>query len=98
MAIADFEFLGKLKEHDAFSFDIHKLPQPFAKPTLILTGRQDSNCGYVDAWSILENYPRATFVVLDRAGHGVEVEQEGLFRILASEWLDRVEEGIGSQY
>jgi len=42
----------------------------------------------------LENYPRGTFVVLDRAGHGLEVEQETLFRALANEWLDRLEESI----
>lgn len=96
--IADHKFLGKLREHYAFSFDVDKLPEPFAKPTLILTGRQDSFCGYVDAWGILENYPRGTFAILDRAGHGFELEQENLFRALVSEWLDRVEEATGSQY
>ena len=55
-------------------------------------GRQDSAVGYVDAWHVLENYPRATYAVLDRAGHGLGEEQKGLFRALAGEWLDRVEE------
>jgi pimeloyl-ACP methyl ester carboxylesterase len=96
--IANHKFLDKLREHYAFSFDVDKLPEPFTAPTLILTGRQDSSCGYHDAWDILENYPRRTFVVLDCAGHGLGVEQEKLFRSLVSEWLDRVEEGIGSQY
>jgi hypothetical protein len=49
-------------------------------------------CG-VETWNAnLENYPRGTFVVLDRAGHGLGVEQEDLFRALVGEWLDRVEE------
>ncbi len=39
-------------------------------------------------------FPRATFAVLDRAGHGLTMEQTGLFRALVAEWLDRVEEGI----
>lgn len=95
--IADHKFLDKLENHFSFSFDVDKLPEPFTAPTLILTGRQDSSCGYYDAWHILENYPRGTFVVLDRAGHGLGIEQESLFRILASEWLDRVEEFIGLQ-
>ena len=30
--------------------------------------------GYRDAWDILESYPRATFVVLDRADHGWPME------------------------
>jgi pimeloyl-ACP methyl ester carboxylesterase len=54
--------------------------------------RQDSVVGYRDAWAILENYPRGTFAVLDRAGHFLAAEQEDLFHALAGEWLDRVEE------
>lgn len=44
-----------------------------------------------DAWDLLEHYPRATFAVLDRAGHFVNIEQETLCRALIGEWLDRVE-------
>jgi len=96
--IADHKFLDRLREHYEFSFDVDRLPEPFIKPTLIISGRQDSICGYRDAWGILENFPRGTFVVLDRAGHALGIEQEALFRTLVSEWLDRVEEGIRSQY
>jgi pimeloyl-ACP methyl ester carboxylesterase len=71
-----------------FEADLH----PFEKPTLILAGRQDTHVGYKDAWNILEKYPRATFAVLDRAGHALGVEQEGLFQALIHEWLERVEE------
>lgn len=90
--IADHEFLSKLRENYAFSFDVDALPEPFGGPTLIMMGRQDSSCGYYDAWSVLENYPRGTFVVLDRAGHGLMVEQSYIFNALVNEWLDRVEE------
>ena len=41
---------------------------------------------------LLDECPRGTLAVLDRAGHGVSIEQQTLFRALASEWLDRVEE------
>ncbi len=91
----DGEFLTKIRSDPArygFSFDVDALPEPFAGPTTIIAGRQDSEVGYRDAWRIVENYSRATFVVLDRAGHMLTVEQEGLFRALVSEWLDRVEE------
>ena len=40
----------------------------------------------------LDHYPRATFAVLDRAGHFVNIEQDVLCQALMSEWLDRVEE------
>lgn len=89
---ADQKFLNKLSENYAFSFDVDALQEPFDKPALLLMGRQDSVCGYRDAWSIFENYPRGTFVVLDRAGHVLGVEQRELFNALANEWLDRVEE------
>ena len=82
-------------ERYAFSFDVDELREPFAAPALIITGRQDSGVGYRDAWGIVENYPRGTFVSLDRAGHSLEIEQEGLFQALVSEWLDRIEEHGG---
>jgi pimeloyl-ACP methyl ester carboxylesterase len=74
---------------------VDALPKPCPAPTLVVTGRQDSVAGYRDAWEILENYPRGTFVVLDRSGHFLGVEQEDLFHALAGEWLDRVEEYAG---
>jgi pimeloyl-ACP methyl ester carboxylesterase len=64
---------------------------PFLAPTLIVTGRQDAIVGYRNAWNVLELYPRATFAVLDRAGHILPVEQLGLFASLVDDWLDRVE-------
>jgi pimeloyl-ACP methyl ester carboxylesterase len=77
--------------HYAFSFDVDALAEPVMAPALIIVGRQDSIVGYRDAWKILENYPRGTFAVLDRAGHFLEIEQDVLFRALVGEWLDRIE-------
>ncbi len=91
-AIADLEFLDRLDAHNSFSFEVDSLPQPFPAPTLITTGRFDHWCGYQEAYQLLDNYPRATFAVLDSAGHGLAGEKKTLFRALVSEWLDRVEE------
>ena len=91
-ALADNIFLERLQNNYAFSFNVDSLPEPFLAPTLILTGRHDNWCGYKDAYKLLDNYPRATYAVLDRAGHALSVEQKVLFGALASEWLDRVEE------
>ncbi len=90
--IADHAFLQRLSQHNAFSFDVDTLPAPFPAPTLFLTGRQDHWCGYQDAYRLLDNYPRASFIILDRAGHALAFEQKTLFRALVNEWLDRVEE------
>ena len=64
---------------------------PFDRPALVIAGRQDSITGYRDAWTVLEHYPRATFAVLDRAGHGLEAEQPKILATLVTDWLDRVE-------
>jgi pimeloyl-ACP methyl ester carboxylesterase len=94
--LADFAFLERLEATGPYSFDVDALPAPFATPTLILTARQDHLCGYRDAWGLLENYPRATFAVLDRAGHFVNIEQDALCHALIREWLGRVEEWVAS--
>ncbi|MEU5870811.1 alpha/beta hydrolase [Glycomyces sp. NPDC047369] len=65
---------------------------PYERPALIVTGRQDDNTGYADVYALLEHYPRATFAVLDRAGHNLQLEQPQLLDAFLDEWLDRVEE------
>jgi pimeloyl-ACP methyl ester carboxylesterase len=95
--LCDQDVLGGIRPHSekyGLSLDVDAHVEPFPAPTLILAGRQDAAVGYRDAWEILENYPRATFVVLDRAGHLLPVDQQRLFRALVSEWLDRVEEYV----
>lgn len=96
--ISDNEFLRNFKENGyQFSFNVDKVSKKFNKPTLILLGRQDSCVGYKDAWNILEDFPRATFAILDRAGHNLQIEQEKLFDSLVTEWILRVEEYINNK-
>ena len=93
--LADFEFLEAVRggRHGfAFADGLEPLDPPFGGPTLVITGRQDHIVGYVNAWEILEDYPRATFAVLDRAGHILPVGQQKLFAALVDDWLARVEE------
>ncbi|MEV6336632.1 alpha/beta hydrolase [Nocardia vinacea] len=65
---------------------------PYPNPTLIITGRQDSSMGFAGHWDLVEHYPRATFAVLDRAGHALPHEQGDLVEALITEWLRRVQE------
>ena len=95
LQLADEPFLTKFQaEGYAFSFAVDPLPVPFEKPALVLLGRQDISVGYRNAWNILEDYPRASFVILDRAGHNLQIEQAALFHALVNEWLNRVEEHL----
>ncbi|HEX6477584.1 MAG TPA: alpha/beta hydrolase [Ktedonobacteraceae bacterium] len=90
--LADHSHQARLEAAGPSSFEVAP-PVPFGGPTLIMTARQDHLCGYRDAWDLLDNYPRATFAVLDRAGHFVNIEQDVLCQALMHDWLDRVEEG-----
>jgi len=92
--LGDAVFLNRLQQDGyTFSFDVAGPgSQPFEKPTLIVVGRQDSAVGYKDQYAILERFPRATYAVLDRAGHELPYAQDRLFDALVIEWLDRVEE------
>ena len=73
-----------------FTFPIERLETPFEKPALILLGRQDNAVGYRDHWKLIEAYPRVSFVVLDKAGHNLQIDQDVLFEALVKEWLVRV--------
>jgi pimeloyl-ACP methyl ester carboxylesterase len=53
-------------------------------------GRQDTEVGYKDQFKLLEDYPRASYVVLDKAGHNLQIEQYELFSYLVGEWIERV--------
>ncbi|HCS40512.1 MAG: 2-hydroxy-6-oxo-6-phenylhexa-2,4-dienoate hydrolase [Chloroflexi bacterium HGW-Chloroflexi-7] len=91
LKLADTEFLEKvLSQHVPYSFDVDKLDAPFAKPSLMVMGRQDHVVGYRDQWNLLENFPRASFVVLDKAGHNMQIEQDVVFHALVREWLERM--------
>jgi pimeloyl-ACP methyl ester carboxylesterase len=89
MALADRPALERIFER----WELRSAPEQgpaYANPTLILVGRQDATVGYAGAWRLLEHYPRATFAVLDNAGHALPHEQQGLLTALLGEWLDRV--------
>ncbi|MGE7948455.1 alpha/beta fold hydrolase [Lysinibacillus sp. NPDC093688] len=88
--IANMEFLEKVQKNYRFSFAVDELT--FDKPSLFLLGKQDSIVGFKDAFAILDNFPRAAFTILDKAGHNLQIEQANLFNSLMYEWLDRVEE------
>lgn len=93
--LTDKAFLEKIRENRAgFSFNVDDIEKQFEKPVLILTGRQDNVVGYKDVLKILDNYPRATFAVLDKANHTLPIIQSNLFKTLVNEWLYRVDEFI----
>jgi len=88
---ADYEFLERLEAHLLPTGAAARPGPPFDRPSLILTGRQDSTVGYRVAWALIDEFPRATYAVLDMAGHQLgRIERPGPFRALVSDWLERM--------
>ncbi|WP_321383788.1 alpha/beta hydrolase [uncultured Enterococcus sp.] len=64
----------------------------FDKPVTFLTGRQDDCVGYQDAFTLVPAFSRATFLVVDNAGHNLQIEQPVLFQETFKKWLTHVNE------
>ena len=87
--LADTEALTRIQQRYQLTSDPDSGAR-FERPTLVMTGRQDHITGYADQFALLPHYPRASFAVLDMAGHNLQIEQPDLFDALMQEWLDRV--------
>ena len=96
LALADRAALARIDRNGELTVSPESGP-PFRRPTLILTGRQDQVTGFADLYALLAHYPRASFAVLDRAGHNLQIEQPGLLEALTGEWLARVAEAAGKE-
>jgi len=89
---ADLEFLGHIQS-DVTRYALRDDPATLlTAPTLIVTGRQDTMTGYADTWSILDDYPEATYVVLDQEDHDLPVRRHAVYHALVADWLDRMGE------
>lgn len=89
--LADSECQDRLNENYQFTFDLDATENIFIKPALVLLGKYDIEVGYRDALKVIENYPRATYAILDKAGHSLSWEQPEVFIALVKDWLRRVE-------
>ncbi|MFF0343019.1 alpha/beta fold hydrolase [Kribbella sp. NPDC004875] len=89
LAIADLEAMDRIQQKWALTTAPESGPV-YERPSLIMCGRQDSVTGYADLYELLPHYPRATYAVLDVAGHNLQLEQPELFGALVREWLQRV--------
>ncbi|RZT17026.1 pimeloyl-ACP methyl ester carboxylesterase [Kribbella sp. VKM Ac-2569] len=89
LAVADTAALERIQKNWALSTAPESGP-PYDGPSLIVCGRQDAVTGYEDQYGLLPHYPRATYAVLDVAGHNLQLEQPALFGALIREWLQRL--------
>lgn len=63
----------------------------YTGPTVVVAGRLDSTVGYAAATDLVDDYPHASFAVLDDAGHALPHEQPEILRALVTDWLVRIE-------
>ena len=90
----DVRKLGRYSDLDfGYSKDMEEAIKKatFDKPACILTGKQDHATGYTQAYHLLDRFSRATYVVLDGAGHLLYMEREAVFVQMVLDWLCRVE-------
>ena len=94
LVLADNNFINTLENNYEFSFNVDEIIRgiTYQKPVLFICGKQDKCVGYQDAWRLTESYSRATFSVLDMAGHNLQIEQPHLFNELVIDWLLRIEQ------
>ncbi|MET1073644.1 MAG: alpha/beta hydrolase [Umezawaea sp.] len=87
--LADEDALARIEPRRRLSVDPEG-GEPFTRPTLIVVGRQDAVVGHVDQYALLPHYPRASFAVLDVAGHNLQFERPELVGALVADWIGRV--------
>jgi pimeloyl-ACP methyl ester carboxylesterase len=85
----DVEAMERIRKNWALTTAPESGPA-YTRPSLILCGRQDSVTGHEDQYPLLPHYPRATYAVLDMAGHNLQIEQPALLDVLIRDWLARV--------
>lgn len=91
------KYLKELRNNSIeLEYNFDDLDKPFIKPALIVAGRQDTVVGYKDLYGILDNYPRASLIILDNGKHDIQIEQDSIFHILVHEWLTRIEDHIAN--
>lgn len=74
----------------SFSFDVDKKLEKikFDKPVLILTAKYDTAVGYENQFEWVRLFKRATYIVIDGAGHNVNIDQPEMFTGVVKGWLD----------
>lgn len=88
---ANVEVLQRLRSNYHVAYTPEKdAATMFAAPALHLFGKQDHVVGYEDGLAFTEHYPRGSFIVIDAAGHHLQLEQPDLMVAHLRAWLANV--------
>ena len=75
----------------SFAVDPNQADVKFEKPVLLMLGRQDSEVGFEQQYELYKTYRRATIMILDKAGHNLQIENHELFDLSFLDFLGRIE-------
>ncbi len=81
----------------SFSRDINAIKVQYDKPSLILVGKQDTEVGYEDQYDLYKGFKRSTILMLDKAGHNLQIERNSLFQTSFLDWIERIETYTNSE-
>lgn len=84
--------IERISESYALSVEPEERSPKFQGPAVFIMGRQDHVVGFQDQIGLSGHYLQSTIAVLDRAGHNVHLDQQGITRALLEEWLFRMQE------
>ena len=88
---ADMSFIAEYLEHGyGFSDENRVFQQTFSGALCVIVGKQDSVVGYLDAQKRFENYPRAELIIIDGAGHNLQIEKPVEFEKSMGSWLNSI--------
>lgn len=87
LPLANQEFLLRLNYCLTFDLTAH-----YDFPTSFIEARQDHAAGYEGAFQLVKNFPRASYSIIDCAGHNIQLERVRIFEELVNEWLERTKE------
>lgn len=83
------EFLRKTLK-GSFSFDVDKKLEKikFDGPVMILTAKHDTAVGFENQFEWINIFPHACYMVIDGAGHNVNIDQPEMFTHTVIGWLN----------
>jgi len=86
---ADKDFIKLLSENYAFNFDLGESIKniDFQNEVLFLAGKQDVVVGFQDMYNFSNNLKRSSFMLIDKAGHNLQIDKEWLFEMIVTDFF-----------
>lgn len=88
---ADERSMNRLVAHYPLGYVPEEYGSAYERPTLVIAGHNDHIVGYEDQFSLLSNYPHATYTVINGVGHNAHIEAPGIADGLIRNWLWRMQ-------